>query len=97
MQASALSLEAAHKRIDLAQCLCGVGLAEGDDDLAAQFSPDMVDWVRPGILTGSPAEMVDRIGAYVDAGAQQLNIARRAPFDLGALERFAAEVVPAFR
>ncbi len=74
-----------------------VGLAWSDDDLAAQFSPDMVDWVRPGILTGSPAEMVDRIGAYVDAGAQQLNIARRAPFDLGALERFAAEVVPAFR
>lgn len=74
-----------------------VGLAWSDDDLAAQFSPDMVEWVRPGILTGSPAEMVDRIGAYVDAGAQQLNIARRAPFDLGALERFAAEVVPAFR
>lgn len=74
-----------------------LGLAWSEDDLRSQFSADMVEWVRPGILTGSPAEMVDRIGEYAAAGAGQVNIARRAPFDLGALERFAAEVVPELR
>ena len=34
--------------------------------------------------------MVDRIGEYVDAGADQVNIALRAPFDTDALERLAA-------
>ena len=34
----------------------------------------------------------DRIGEYVDAGAEQINIAMRAPFDGDALERFAKAV-----
>jgi alkanesulfonate monooxygenase SsuD/methylene tetrahydromethanopterin reductase-like flavin-dependent oxidoreductase (luciferase family) len=41
------------------------------------------------VLGGSDAEVVDRIGSYVAAGADQVNLALRAPFDLGALERFA--------
>jgi hypothetical protein len=32
--------------------------------------------------------VVDRIGRYVEAGAQQVNIALRAPFDLDVLEQF---------
>ena len=32
--------------------------------------------------------MVDRIGEYVDAGADQVNLALRAPFDVDALEQF---------
>ena len=43
----------------------------------------------PGVLTGSDAEVVDRIGRYVEAGADQVNLALRAPFDVDALERFA--------
>ena len=46
--------------------------------------------MRPGVLGGSVAEVVDRIGEYVAAGADQVNLALRAPFDLDALERFAA-------
>ena len=46
--------------------------------------------MRPGVLTGSDAEVVDRIGQYVDAGADQVNLALRAPFDREALDRFAA-------
>jgi alkanesulfonate monooxygenase SsuD/methylene tetrahydromethanopterin reductase-like flavin-dependent oxidoreductase (luciferase family) len=45
--------------------------------------------VRPGVLMGSDQEIVDRIGEYVEAGAEQVNIAVRAPWDPDALERFA--------
>ncbi len=40
------------------------------------------------VLTGSDAEVIDRIGQYVAAGAEQINLALRAPFDRDALERF---------
>jgi alkanesulfonate monooxygenase SsuD/methylene tetrahydromethanopterin reductase-like flavin-dependent oxidoreductase (luciferase family) len=39
---------------------------------------------------GSDEEVLDRIGQYVDAGADQVNIAVRAPFDPAGLERLAA-------
>ena len=54
--------------------------------------------VRPGVLTGSDDEVVDRIGAYVDAGADQVNIALRAltgdgpTWDTDGLERLAAAI-----
>ena len=41
------------------------------------------------MLTGSEEEVLDRVGQYVDAGADQVNLALRAPFDTDALERFA--------
>jgi alkanesulfonate monooxygenase SsuD/methylene tetrahydromethanopterin reductase-like flavin-dependent oxidoreductase (luciferase family) len=65
-----------------------VGLAWDDDSLRAQFG-GIADFVRPGVLGGSDEEVVDRIGQYVDAGADQVNIALRAPFDTDALERLA--------
>ena len=46
--------------------------------------------MRPGVLSGSVDQVVDRIGEYVDAGADQVNLALRAPFDVDALERFSA-------
>ena len=33
-------------------------------------------------------QVVDRIGEYVEAGADQVNLALRAPFDVDALEQF---------
>jgi alkanesulfonate monooxygenase SsuD/methylene tetrahydromethanopterin reductase-like flavin-dependent oxidoreductase (luciferase family) len=47
------------------------------------------EYVRPGVLGGSIAEVVERIGEYVAAGADQVNLALRAPFDFDAVERFA--------
>ena len=35
----------------------------------------------PGVLGGTDEEVLDRIGEYVDAGADQVNLALRAPFD----------------
>lgn len=66
-----------------------LGLAWDDDSLRQQFG-GIAEFVRPGVLGGSDEEVVDRIGTYVEAGAHQVNIAVRAPFDLDALERFAA-------
>ena len=75
---------------DPAEILCAVnvGLAWSEESLREQFGA-ISDFVRPGVLGGSDAEVVDRIGSYVAAGADQVNLALRAPFDLDALERFA--------
>ena len=52
--------------------------------------------VRSGTLHGGPSQVADRVREYIDAGAQWINVALRAPFDVAALERFAADVVPQF-
>ena len=59
------------------RCAVNVGLCQDDDALQAQFG-GLAELVRPGVLIGSPEQLVDRIGAYVDAGADQINIAMRA-------------------
>ncbi len=53
--------------------------------------------VSAGALLGTPADAVDRIRAYVAAGAQDVNIALRAPWDADALRAYLTEVVPALR
>jgi len=73
-----------------------VGLAWDEADLRRQFAR-IADFVRPGVLTGSTQQMVDRVGAYREAGADWLIVARRAPGDAEALDRFAGDVLPAFR
>jgi len=70
------------------RCAVNVGLAWTDDSLRHQFGA-MADYVRPGVLGGSDEEVVDRIGEYVAAGADQVNIALRAPWDVEALDRLA--------
>ena len=65
-----------------------VGIAWREEDLHAQFG-NIAELVRPGVLTGSEQEVVDRVGAYTDAGAQQVNIALRAPWDVEGLDRLA--------
>jgi alkanesulfonate monooxygenase SsuD/methylene tetrahydromethanopterin reductase-like flavin-dependent oxidoreductase (luciferase family) len=65
-----------------------LGLAFTEESLQAQFGT-LSSYVRPGVLSGSDAEIVERIGQYVEAGADQVNIALRAPFDLDSLARFA--------
>ena len=57
--------------------------------LQQQFGA-IADNVRGGVLSGSDEEIIDRIGQYVEAGADQVNLALRAPFDLESLEKFSA-------
>ena len=70
------------------RCAVNVGLAWNDESLRAQFG-GLAEFVRPGVLTGSDDEVVDRIGTYAEGGADQVNIALRAPWDVEALERLA--------
>lgn len=65
-----------------------VGLAWDDDSLVQQFG-GIAEFVRPGVLGGSDDEVLDKIGRFVEAGADQVNIALRAPWDTEALERLA--------
>ena len=70
------------------RCAVNVGLAWSEESLVAQFG-GLADYVRPGVVGGSDGEVVDRIGEYVAAGADQVNIALRAPWDPEALDRLA--------
>ncbi|HUR76721.1 MAG TPA: TIGR03560 family F420-dependent LLM class oxidoreductase [Acidimicrobiales bacterium] len=70
------------------KCAINVGYSTSEEDFEAQFGLLRMG-VRPGVLMGSDQEVVDRIGAYVEAGADQVNIAVRSPWNPDALERFA--------
>lgn len=70
-------------------CAINVGVAWTEESLVQQFGA-IAEYVKPGVLTGSDQQVIDRIGEYVAAGANQVNIALRAPFDIDTLERFSA-------
>lgn len=70
------------------RCAVNVGLAWREEDFEPQFGA-MRMFVRPGVLTGSDDEVADRVGQYVAAGADQVNIALRAPWDVDGLARLA--------
>ncbi|MEO5724193.1 MAG: TIGR03560 family F420-dependent LLM class oxidoreductase [Ilumatobacteraceae bacterium] len=71
------------------RCAVNVGLAYTPESLDQQFGA-LAPMVKPGVLRGSDEEIIDRLGQYVDAGADQINLALRAPFDLDSVERFSA-------
>lgn len=52
---------------------------------------------RTGFLLGTPAEVVDLVAAYRDAGCERLTIGlREGPYDWDALYAYAEEVLPRF-
>ena len=70
----------------------GVGLDQSAVDrsvstLRESWGP-MADRTMRGTLVGTPDQVVEQVAAYKDAGADGLNVALRAPFDLEALEGF---------
>ena len=82
-----------------------VGLAIAADEAGAvraraklpeQFGA-MLPLVEPGILIGTPDQVIERVAAYQKAGVERLILALRAPFDLEAVELFRERVIPAFR
>jgi F420-dependent oxidoreductase-like protein len=79
---------AAGREVDDITCAVNVGLAFTEDSLREQFGA-MADHVRPGVFTGSDEQILDTAGRYVEAGANQLNIAMRAPWLTTDLERLA--------
>lgn len=96
-----------HERRDPADILRSVnlGLAIAADErdvprlragLAEQFGA-MLPFVEPGILLGTPDQIVERVAAYRDAGVQRLVLALRAPFDADGLALFRERVMPQFQ
>ena len=53
--------------------------------------------MRGGALTGNAAQVTERILQYAEAGAQEINIALRAPFPQDALDAYLDEVMPTVR
>ena len=70
------------------RCAVNVGLAWNEDSLRRPVRQHRR--LRPPrrARRQSVDQVVDRIGEYVDAGADQVNLALRAPFDVDALEQF---------
>lgn len=54
------------------------------------------DQQKPAALAGSVAQITDKVGRYVDAGADWVIVALRPPFEFDELETFASSVVPHF-
>lgn len=88
-------LERAGRAHDDIERSVGLGLCLDRSKLRERYG-DRAEILAPSILSGSTGEIVDRVGAYVDAGADWILISVRAPFDIEELERFAADVMPAF-
>jgi len=65
------------------------------ESLTAQFGAAL-SFLEAGMLVGTPQEVVDRIGAYVQSGAEWIILALRAPFDLDGMQVFIDSVMPAF-
>src|SRR5437867_10106720 len=53
--------------------------------------------VAQSLLAGSPAAIQRRIREYADAGATEVILSLRPPFDRGLLQRFAKDIMPAFK
>ncbi len=81
--------EEAHRDPGEVRRSVNVGLATSEENLVAQFGL-MAEAIRPGVLMGGVAEMADQVGAYLDAGADQVNLAIRSPFDPEVIDVFAA-------
>lgn len=73
------------------RCAVNVALAWREEDLTQQFGK-MAEFLRPATITGTDEEARDLIGRYVEAGADQVNIAPRPPWNLDALERAATAI-----
>jgi F420-dependent oxidoreductase-like protein len=73
------------------RCAVNVAVAWKHDDLVAQFN-GLAEFFRDAALTGSEEEARDKVGRYIEAGADQVNIALRAPWQPEGLERAAAAI-----
>lgn len=67
-----------------------------EEAVAAQWG-DRAERVKGGALSGTPDQAIETVQRYIDAGADMVNIALRAPFDPDALEAYLTVVMPAVR
>jgi F420-dependent oxidoreductase-like protein len=84
--------ESVGRDLSAIRCSVNVGLAFTEESLQEQFG-GLADMVRPGVLRGSADEIVDIVGQYAQAGADQINVAMRAPWLVDDLERLAPMIL----
>lgn len=65
-----------------------LGYAADETSLRAQLG-DLTEAGRGGFLTGSPQQIAEQVEAYVAVGANQINLALRAPFSYEAVDAVA--------
>jgi F420-dependent oxidoreductase-like protein len=63
----------------------------------AQMRKVSPEEARAMSLVGTPEEVKKQVQAYIDAGVTHIIIGQRQPYDREGLQRFAKEVMPAFR
>ena len=66
-----------------------------DDVMQARYGAT-ADLQKPAALAGSVAQITDKVGQYVNAGADWMILALRPPFEFDELEAFANDVMPHF-
>jgi F420-dependent oxidoreductase-like protein len=71
-------------------------MAHADEHFRATWGAASDVMRNRGVVIGPPAEAIDLVGRYADAGAARVNIAIRPPVDWEALYAWSAEVIPAF-
>jgi len=64
--------------------------------LAADWGPQ-AERIEGGALLCTPDEAVDRLLAYAEAGAEEINVALRAPWNEAALDAYLTDVMPRVR
>jgi F420-dependent oxidoreductase-like protein len=72
------------------------GSASADEVIARQGWGPMEPMVRDGAIVGPPDAAGEQIQRYIEAGAQGVNVALRAPWDDGVLDAY-LEQLPVFR
>ncbi len=72
------------------------GVARETERLRQDWGP-AADRIAGGALLGQPRQAIERVLEYIDAGADGVNIALRAPWNGDALEAYISEVMPAVR
>lgn len=69
-----------------------LGLCFDEESLPVRFG-DRWETLRPAILSGSTQQVVDKVAAYVAAGADTIILSLRHPYSTEEIERFAHEVI----
>jgi F420-dependent oxidoreductase-like protein len=77
------------------RCAINLGIAVDEQAFLSQFGA-VAEFIRPGVLIGRGQQLVDRIGQYLEAGADQVNLALRAPWQPELLD-VAAEAIASLR
>ena len=72
------------------------GVEEERASLAKEWG-EQTQRIAAGALLCTPSEAVDRLMAYVENGADAINIALRAPWNEAALDAYLGDVIPALR